>query len=158
MKQIIEMLKAMQEKADADRKADQVEAEANQAKAEADREDLKGMLNVTQERLDANTKSMQENIKSGQAEMRSAIGAIEEKMDAWRANMKDDQEETTTCQYAMGTSLKNMESNSGEEEAVVEQQEICNEEVAVHSLRAYRRETAGSQEATEANTEKTEPD
>jgi hypothetical protein len=50
--------------------------------------------------------------------------------------MKDDQEETTACQYAMETSLKNMEPNSGEKEAVVEQQKIPNEEVVVHSLRA----------------------
>jgi hypothetical protein len=40
----------------------------------------------------------------------------------------------------------------------MERQKIPNEEVAVHSLRACRSETAASQEATEANTEKTEPD
>jgi hypothetical protein len=46
-----------------------------------------------------------------------------------------------------------MEPNSGEEETTVEQQEIPNEEVAVHSLRTCRSETAASQVAT-----KTEPD
>jgi hypothetical protein len=51
-----------------------------------------------------------------------------------------------------------MEPNSGEKEAVVEQQEISNKEVAIHSLRAGRSKIAASQEATEANTEKTEPD
>jgi hypothetical protein len=85
--------------------------------------------------------------------MRYAIGAIEEKMDAWITNMKDDREETTACQYEMETSLKNMEPNSGEKKAVVKRQKISNEEVAVHSLRACRSETAASQEATE-----TEPD
>jgi hypothetical protein len=54
MEQIMEMLKGMQEKADADRKADQ-------KKAEADREEIKRIM-------DAN--------------MKSTIGAIEEKMDA----------------------------------------------------------------------------
>jgi hypothetical protein len=49
-----------------------------------------------------------------------------------------------------------MEPNSGEKEDVVERQEIPNEEVVIHSLRACRKETAVSQEATEA--EKTEPD
>jgi uncharacterized protein (DUF885 family) len=87
---------------------------ANQAKAEADREELKGMMNATQERMDANTKSMREDIKSGQAEMRSTIGAIEEKMDAWIANRKDDREETTACQYEMETSIKQFEPNAGE--------------------------------------------
>jgi hypothetical protein len=103
-------------------------------------------------------KATKDDSKSGQAEMRSAIGAIEEKMDAWRANMKDDREETTACREAMEGSIKKMEPNSGEKEAVVEQQKIPNEEVSVHSLRACRSEAAGSQEATEANTEKTEPD
>jgi hypothetical protein len=40
----------------------------------------------------------------------------------------------------------------------VEQQEISKQEVAIHSLRACRSKTVASQEATEANTEKTEPD
>jgi hypothetical protein len=44
MKQIMEMLKAMQVKADTDRKAD--------------REYVKEMMNDSQERMDANTKSM----------------------------------------------------------------------------------------------------
>jgi hypothetical protein len=46
-----------------------------------------------------------------------------------------------------------MEPNSGEKEAVVERQEIPNEEVAIHSLRTCRSETVASQEAME-----TEPD
>jgi hypothetical protein len=59
----------------------------------------------------------------------------------------------------MEASIKKMEPNSGEKkEAVVEWQKIPNEEVAVHSLRACRSETAASQETTEADTEKTEPD
>jgi hypothetical protein len=36
----------------------------------------------------------------------------------------------------MEGSIKKMEPNSGEKEAVVERQEISNEEVAIHSLRA----------------------
>jgi hypothetical protein len=58
----------------------------------------------------------------------------------------------------MEANIKKMEPNSGDKEAVVEQQKIPNEEVAVHSLRACRSEIADSQEATEANTEKTEPE
>jgi hypothetical protein len=52
-----------------------------------------------------------------------------------------------------GANPEKIEPNSGEEEAVVEQQEISKEEVAVHSPRACRSETVASQEAT-----KTEPD
>jgi hypothetical protein len=58
----------------------------------------------------------------------------------------------------MEGSIKKMEPNSGEKEAVVEQQEISKEEVASHSLRACQSKTAASQAAMEANTEKTEPD
>jgi hypothetical protein len=54
--QIMEMLKAMQ------------------AKAEADREVLKGIM-------DANTKSMREDIKSGQEEMRPIICAIRSELE-----------------------------------------------------------------------------
>jgi hypothetical protein len=57
-----EMLKTMQEEADADRKSD--------------REELKGMMNATQERMDANLKDLKEDIKSSQAEMRSTVCAM----------------------------------------------------------------------------------
>jgi chromosome segregation ATPase len=82
-------------------KAMKEEMDAYQAKTDADREaDL--------ENLQEMMKASQEDITYGQAEMRSAIGAIEEKMDAWIANVKDDRKETTACQYAMETILKNL--------------------------------------------------
>jgi hypothetical protein len=58
----------------------------------------------------------------------------------------------------MEASIKKIEPNSGEKEAVVEQQKIPNEEVSVHSPRACQSKTAASRETTEADTEKTEPD
>jgi hypothetical protein len=118
---------------------------------EADREVLKEIMN-------ANTKTMREDIKSDQAEMRSTIDAFKEKMDAWIANRKTDRKETTACHVEMEASIKKMESNSGEKEAVLERQKIPNEKVAVHSLRARRSEAAASQETMEADTEKIEPD
>jgi hypothetical protein len=45
--------------------------------------------------------------------------------------MKDDREETMGSQYAIETSLKKTEPDSGEK-AVEERQEISNEEVAIH--------------------------
>jgi hypothetical protein len=50
-----------------------------------------------------------------------------------------------------------MEPNPEEKEAVVERQEIPNEEVAIHSLRACRNERTAIQEATKVNTAKMEP-
>jgi hypothetical protein len=88
----------------ADRKADQEKADADR---QADGELLKGIM-------DANAKSMRQEIKCGQEEIRSTVNAFKEKMDAWIANRKTDGKETTACQYAMETSLKNLESNLGE--------------------------------------------
>jgi hypothetical protein len=103
-----------------------------------------------QEKADANRKADQEKADAGQAKM---IAAIKGKTDTWIANIKNARKETTACQEVMGANPEKMEPNSGEEETAVEQQEIPNEEVAVHSLRTCRRETAASQEST-----KTEPD
>jgi hypothetical protein len=44
-----------------------------------------------------------------------------------------------------------MEPNPGEKEAIVEQHENPNEDVAIHSLRACRNKKTACQEATEAN-------
>jgi hypothetical protein len=127
----------------ADRKANQEKADANR---QADRELLIGIM-------DANAKSIRQEIKCAQAKIRSTVNAFKEKMDASIANRKIDRKETTACQCAVETSLKTIKPNSGEEEAVVEQQEIPNEEAAFHSLRTCLSETAASQEDTE-----TEPD
>jgi hypothetical protein len=43
------------------------------------------------------------------ANMKSTIGAIEEKMDAWIANMKDDRKETTAWHDKIEASIKKME-------------------------------------------------
>jgi hypothetical protein len=94
--------------------------------------------------MDANAKSMIQEIKCAQAKIRSTVNAFKEKMDASIANRKIDRKETMACQYVMETSLKNMESNPGEKETAVKQQEIPNEEVAFHSLRTCRSETAAS--------------
>jgi hypothetical protein len=97
--------------------------------------------------------SMQARMKTNQDDL---LKTVKEKMQATigkTANRKIDRKETTACQYAIETILKNMESNSGEKETAVEQQEISNEEVAVHSPRTCRSETAASQEGT-----KTEPE
>jgi hypothetical protein len=63
-------------------------------------------------------------------------------MDAFVTSRSDDREVTMSFQ-------EKMEPNVGEKEAVVERQENSNEEVAIHSLKACRSETAAFQEATE---------
>jgi hypothetical protein len=103
--------------------------------------------------MDANAKSMRQEIKRAQAEIRSTVNDFKEKMDAMIANIKDAWKKTTACQEVTRANPENLESNSGEKETAVEQQEIYNEEVTVHSPRACRCETAASQEAT-----KTEPE
>jgi hypothetical protein len=75
--------------------------------------------------------------------MNANTKAFKEKTDALVAKIK------TTCQEAMETSLKNMESNPEEKQTAMEQHEIHNEEVTDHSLRTCQSETAASQEATE---------
>jgi hypothetical protein len=65
---------------------------------------------------------MREEIKSGQAEVASTVNAFQEKE----------------------------EPNPGEKEAVVERQEMPNEEAAIHSLRACQKEMMASQETMEA--------
>lgn len=44
-------------------------------------------MEAMREKMDAN----QKEIKSGKVEMKSTVSAIEEKMDAWIAKMKDGQ-------------------------------------------------------------------
>jgi hypothetical protein len=78
----------------------------------------------------------------------------QEKMDAWIADMKDSPKDRTAYQEATEANPEKMEPNQGEKEAVVERQEIPNEEVAIHSLRASRNERTACQEATEESPEK----
>jgi hypothetical protein len=95
-------------------------------------------LLARQEEMNANTKAMREDIKSGQAEMRSIVGAIEEKMDVWVAHRRDDQKGRMSCQEMMEALLECEELTSADMKA-------CQEAATCH-------------EATEADTEKIEPD
>jgi hypothetical protein len=79
-------------------------------------------------------------------------------VDAWITDIKDARKKTTVCQEVTGANPEKIEPNIGDKEAIVERQEISNEEVAIHSVRECRSETAASQEATEADIEKIEPD
>jgi hypothetical protein len=48
--------------------------------------------------------------------MRFIVGAIDKKMDAWIANIRDDQKERTSCQEMMGGTSRMQEANlSGHE-------------------------------------------
>jgi hypothetical protein len=105
------------------------------ADRKADREELQDMM-----------KAYREDIKSDQAKI---IAAFKEKTNAWIANIKDARKKTTACQKLTRANPEKNEPNSVEEEIVVEQHDILNEEVAVHSLRTCRSETAASQEDTE---------
>jgi uncharacterized protein YlxW (UPF0749 family) len=97
LKAIKEMMdQAIQAKADADQEEmkqeirasqEQVASlisriEASQAKMDAETKTNQEMLARMEAKTDVNLKEMREDIISGQAEMRSTIGAIEEKMEA----------------------------------------------------------------------------
>jgi hypothetical protein len=95
--------------------------------------------------------------KSDANEMRLDPKRNIEKMYICIADMIDGRKEQTACQEDRETNPEKMDLNSGEQAAVVERQEIPNEEVAVHSMRACRSQRTACQEATEANPEKMEP-
>jgi hypothetical protein len=70
-------------------------------------------------------------------------------MDAWIADLNDGQKERTSCQEVTEANPEKMEPNPGEKEAVVERQEIPNEEAAIHSLKDGRKDRTACQETTE---------
>jgi hypothetical protein len=92
------------------------------------------MLARMQEKMDANTKATQEDIKSGKAEMRSIVGAIEEKMDVWIANIRDDWKRRMSYQETTESRLE------------------CEEPISV-DMKACQ-ETTACHEAMETDTEK----
>jgi hypothetical protein len=118
MQQIMEMLVEMKAKADADRE----EGKANQAKMDAKMKTYHEMLARMEAKTDINLK-----------EMRSTVDAIEEKMDAWIADRKDDQKETMSCQLTAEVCLDSKEPNLEDMESEVERQEVPTEEAAVNS-------------------------
>jgi hypothetical protein len=94
------MLSDVQERMNANIKTMQEKADANRGQMLA--------------KIDANTEAMRQDIKSGQAEMRSRVGHIEEKMDAWIANMRDDEKERTSLQETMEACLECKEPTSAD--------------------------------------------
>jgi hypothetical protein len=108
MQQIMEMLVEMKAKADADR-----EERRGQAKMDAEMKTYQEML----ARMEAKTGI---NLK----ELRSTIGAIEEKVGAWIADRKDGRKETVSCQLMMGVCLDSKEQNLEDMESRVECREI----------------------------------
>jgi hypothetical protein len=128
MEQIMKMLKDMQEKADADRKAD--------------REDLKETIKANQEemlaqissRIDTNLNETREEIKSSQAEMRFTLCAfrselketIQHEMRASIEFVRAELDETTACREATET-----EPYPGMMQSIEEHQETPKAKAAV---------------------------
>jgi hypothetical protein len=90
-----------------------------------------------------------EMLKAYQEKVDANRNASKEKMDALIANIKIDRKETTACQEVTRANPETIESNPGEKETILEQHDIPNEEVAIHSQKTCRSETAASQENTE---------
>jgi myosin heavy subunit len=142
-------MNTMQEKADADRKAD--------------REDLKELMNAIQERMDANTKAMQEKME--EAERFSTV--------CNRGRQKDRQRRDETRNKSRPrTRARDNQKKSRKIEAVIqsirsERDEMIQQRVenvvtrVIHKTQSLKKaclETTACHEATEADTEKTEPD
>jgi hypothetical protein len=87
---------------------------------------LKEDIKTIQDKTDVNLKEMREEIKSGQAEMRCIINA-------WIADMKDDQKETMSCQVTTEACLDTRELNPEDMESEVEHREVPTEEATVKS-------------------------
>jgi hypothetical protein len=110
-------------------------------------------LLAMQEKEAANMKADLVRRKAGRKKILAEMKVIRAETKAMRYKRmeirRDDRKKTTACQYEMEANIKKMEPNPEQKETVVEQHEIPNEEVAIHSLRTCRSETAASQEATE---------
>jgi hypothetical protein len=131
--------KAYEEKMTAKQKADQGKREAEWT---VDRE-VVTRLEAIQSKTDANQMRVEPKTEHQQ-----------EKLDAWIADMENDQKETMACQDAMEVNLEKMGQNLREKEPIVERQEIPNKEVAIHSLRACQIKRMACQEAMKANPKK----
>lgn len=75
-------------------------------------------------RMNVNLRKIKnEKIKSDQAQMKSTVRAIHEKMDAWKAEMKDSQKERMACQEMMAACLASEEPNPEEMQSRMEHRE-----------------------------------
>jgi hypothetical protein len=137
--QMIELLLAMQE-----------DMKAHQARMEADNKAWREKMRAETEAIRAETETIRARTKATRDKR------MEANRDACIEDIKNDGKETTACQDAMEGNREKIEPNPGEKEAVVEGQEICNEEVAINSLWACQNERTPRQEATKANPEKME--
>jgi enoyl-[acyl-carrier-protein] reductase (NADH) len=118
------------------------------AEMKADKEERKTGMQTNQVKVEANMKiHMQEimvEMKADQdahmQEIVAKIDGIKDKMEATVHSIRSELDGKIQCR------IKNME-----------QQEIPNEEAAVHTMRAWQQETMACQEMMEANPEKEEP-
>jgi hypothetical protein len=122
---------------------------------------LLAMREQMRERMDANTKATLATLEMAN-EIREDIQARTKAMEDKRmkaeiyaciSDIKNDRNETTAYQDAMEANLVKMEPNPGEKVAAVELQEIPNEDVAIYSLRKYRKETMACQGTMDARLE-----
>jgi hypothetical protein len=72
--------------------------------------------------------------------MRYTFGAFQEKMDAWIANMRDDQKETMSCQVKTEVCLDSKEPNLEDMKSEVKHQKVPTEEAVVKSLGTMKKQ------------------
>jgi hypothetical protein len=122
----------------AERKAIQVKADSNRKERKADREGLlaklEAKIKANQAKTNVKLKEMREEIKSGEAEMRSRVSDIGEKMEAAVRSLRAWPEETIACQELTEARLECKKPTSEDMEA--EYREVPKEHAAVETGRA----------------------
>jgi hypothetical protein len=83
-----------------------------------------GRRNAGYEEMKAQLGSLTSWIDANHNEMKSTVDAFQEKMDAWIANMRDDQKETMACQEMTVAHLECKEPISEDMEFEVEHWEV----------------------------------
>jgi hypothetical protein len=97
------------------------------------------MIKATQERMDANMKAMQQDIKSGQEEIRSIVGAFQEKMDTCVASRRNDRKEIMYRQGTTGANTEKTEPDPGMMQSIAEHQVVPKEEAIVKPVKGQKK-------------------
>jgi hypothetical protein len=134
-KTMLAEMKANQAKADADRKTDQEQMNANNKRMLAE---MMAKMDAHQARMEAEDKAWREEIRAETEATQARTKAMrEERMktnrDACMADIENDRKETTACQDVMEANVDKIEPNPGEKKAAAERQETPNEAIAVHT-------------------------
>jgi phage host-nuclease inhibitor protein Gam len=93
---------------------------------------------ANQAKTDANEERMNVNLRKMKEEMKSTVSAIQEKMDAWIAEMKDGRKEKTARQETTEACLDSKEPNPEAMQSGGEHRKVPKEHAAVKPIGGQR--------------------